>query len=414
MAGRWSTQGRYQQYDHGHSSQQVWPGAGYNRKSQSIDRQLQQLQKQVSRLFVKQPATSKAQAGTAPAKSESRCRQTLCTEKPTHKTCWICNECACPHDNNRKLVCRFCGHKRVVAPTAEVPSSAPAAAGCNSPAPDSTPVPATSAMSPSASPSAGPISKGWAVALLRKRGVEATPTTATSQPLAPPSETKREKLLHSIEVAKEAGASDAVITALQSDLNSMPEPKVGQDEMDQGKLLQLRAKQQAHHQAELDALNSELSAIQLQIDVLSAKASQLQENAKQLAIAHQSNMTTIDQAIAKIDSPAISHSLSLTTPSAPVQPTTAQVVSQSLQEALRHQDFCGADPQTAEILRLFLKKVVELEAVKAVSPATHFASDLPSSVASTISAPMLSTSSLEADIEMSEDANNRSFVGISG
>ena len=70
-------------------------------------------------------------------------------------------------------------------------------------------------------------------------------------------ESKCTKLIHSIEVARDAGASHAVISALQADLDSLPELKVGQDEMDQGRLLQLRAKQQAHHQSEMDALNQE-------------------------------------------------------------------------------------------------------------------------------------------------------------
>ena len=75
-------------------------------------------------------------------------------------------------------------------------------------------------------------------------------------------ESKRTKLIHSIEVARDAGASHAIISALQADLVSLLEPKVGQDEMDQDRLLQLRAKQQAHHQSELDTLNSTRNCLQ--------------------------------------------------------------------------------------------------------------------------------------------------------
>ena len=346
----------------------------------------------------------------------------LCTEKPTEKTVWICNECACPHDNAKKIVCRFCRHKRVI----------PSVVG-EAGAPPSSDRASNSASADPRQPAAnagGPITKNWAIALLRKRGAGAlspadVPTdhavahSSLSPATSPAStlsalESKRLKLAHSIEVTRDAGASDSVIAALQAELDALVEPKVGEEEMDQGKLLQLRAKQQAHHQHALATLTQELSAVKQQIDVLSAKASQIQDATARLEKEHESNLHTIDQAIANSNARPSCNS-------APPQPTTAQVVSQSLQEALQHQDFCGADPQTAEILRLFSKKVVEIEAVKAVSPVggvgtgmSHFASCLPSSGVAASSAPMPSTSSLGADMEMSEDGNDRTFVGISG
>ena len=111
------------------------------------------------------------------------------------------------------------------------------------------------------------------------------------------SETKRAKLVQSIEIARDAGASTAVISALQTELDAIPTPKIGQDEMDLGSLLQLRAKQQAHHQAELETGQQEISAIQLQIQVLTANVTRLQEATRIMEDEHQANMTKIDQSI---------------------------------------------------------------------------------------------------------------------
>ena len=239
--------------------------------------------------------------------------------------------------------------------------------------------------------------------------------------LAPPLvESKRTKLIHSIEVARDAGASHAVISALQADLDSLPEPKVGQDEMDQGRLLQLRAKQQAHYQSELDALNQELSAVQLQIEVLTSKASQLQETAKTMASQHQSNLATIDQAIAKVDPLLVAHpsrdgsgqeGIALSAPS------FAQVLSETLGTAVNDSSFfTNVSPEHQAAIKQFCSKVTSHFATNSssVSSASRFASGLPSPVCTTSSTSMPVVSDMEGIEDSMPADNHRSFVGISG
>ena len=211
----------------------------------------------------------------------------------------------------------------------------------------------------SGTPSAttGPISKPWAVSLLRKQGVQVTSDEALREHPSSPGEndvasnatssgvlaleTKRAKLTHSIEIARDAGASAAVISSLQADLDAIPPPKIGEDEMDLGSLLQLRAKQQAHHQAKLETSQQEVSAIQQQIQVLTASVTRLQEATKVLEGEHQANMAKIDQAIAKIRLQAVGSSPigQLDASMLDSTPSKAQVLSEALGNAVNDNTF---------------------------------------------------------------------------
>ena len=158
-------------------------------------------------------------------------------------------------------------------------------------------------------------------------------------PLA--NEEKRAKLLHSIEMARDAGASTVVICALQADLDAIPTPKVGQEEMDLGSLLRLRAKQQAHHQTELEASKHEISAVQQQIQILTANVTRLQDATKTMEEEHLANMEKIDQAIAKLRPQAVSSSLigDHAAPAAETTPSKAQVLSEALGNAVNDNTF---------------------------------------------------------------------------
>ena len=191
-----------------------------------------------------------------------------------------------------------------------------------------------------------------------------------------------------------------VISALQADLDSLLEPKVGQDEMDQGRLLQLRAKQEAHHQSEIDAVNQELSAVQSQIEVLNSKAAQLNEVAEQTAIKHQGDMATIDQAIAKVV-PVQGAKAN----AAPIvsQATTAQVLSATLGTAVNDPTFLSSlSPEHQAAIKSFCAQVT-----------AHFATDhpIPSSSASDVSMTEASMSGGAAEVSLGNDLNPHNFVG---
>ena len=366
-------------------------------------------------------------------KAEGQRSSKMCSEKPTQKTIWICSECACPHDNPRKLVCRWCGHKRQPPSSCESTGSpAPAVVGAS---PALVPVLPTAASSATSSVPSGRIAKSWAVALLRKQGVEVSTnpvlqdtasctresTASDLSPVSPlPSEEKRLKLVHSIEVARDAGASAAVISALQADLDAIPTPKVGQEEMDLGSLLQLRAKQQAHHHAELNARTQEISAIQLQIRVLTTNVERLQDAAKTLEIEHKANMAKIDQAIAKIRTQAgamPSGESDLPLPDS--TPSKAQVLSEALGNAVNDTAFfTNVSPDHQAAIKSFCALVTTAYAARdqgsSVSSASHFASGVPSPVCATGSTPMPVVSGMEGIEDSMPEDNRRSFVGISG
>ena len=232
------------------------------------------------------------------------------------------------------------------------------------------------------------MTKGWAVALLRKHGALSSPapangavstanaeapsaTTTHATHSTPIVESRRAKLSQIIEAAREANASSSVIAALQADLDSVPEPKVGQAEMDQGRLLQLRAKQQTHHQAQLDTLNQELSAVQAQIEVLRSTAAKLQESANQLMVEHQSNLSTIDQAIANLDpqrNSQVSRADTELVAGACLIPNTAQVLSEALGKAVNDPSFfCHVPAEHQAIVKSFCANVTT--AIAAAQPA---------------------------------------------
>ena len=328
-----------------------------SKREHQQDKRLAGLERKLDALLSGNAALSATRPHKKPAATDFHTAQAgktvrMCSEKPTVKTVWVCNECACPHDNARKLVCWWCKHKR---PDPQLMESSPAAQPC---AADARAVGSSgSASCSSAVGPTGPMSKGWAVALLRKHGALSSPAPAGDTPVTSPGGTasatpaspvlpastassvdsKRAKLFQIIQSAKDANASSAVIAALQADLDSIPESKVGQLEMDQGRLLQLRAKQQSHHQAQLDALNQELSAVHAQIEILNASAAKLQDSADQLMAEHVSNLAMIDQAIGNLEpqrNAQASHGGMDLDGGACLMPSTAQVLSDTLGKAI--------------------------------------------------------------------------------
>ena len=177
--------------------------------------------------------------------------------------------------------------------------------------------------------------------------------------------------------------------------------------MDQGRLLQLRAKQQAHHQAQLDTLNQELSAVQAQIEVLRSTAAKLQESANQLMVEHQSNLSTIDQAIANLDpqrNSQVSRVDMELVGNACVMPNTAQMLSETLGKAVNDPSFfCNVPAEHQATVKSFCANVTT--AIAAAQPAVDSHTNAACALAPSVS----------VDTGLLGDAmETESFCGISG
>ena len=212
-----------------------------------------------------------------------------CPEKPSSDTMWICTQCNCPHNNVRKLVCRWCNHKRSSPVQSNVSNaSAPLAAEQVRSTADAAPV-----VLPKLTP--GPIEKPWMKKILGASSMASSPQHADSafaspvarsdtQPVAgvtDASANKRAHLQQLLESAKAGCLSEDLIKNIQRELEALPTPQVGGQLQEAGRLYQEKAKQERHHASQLLALDAQFENIAKQRLKLDELEQQLQQQRKQ-------------------------------------------------------------------------------------------------------------------------------------
>ena len=391
---------------------------GQSQKDVRQDRKMASLEKKLDALL----KTSSS------AKSDrKRAHPGPCLEASTPDTVWVCSSCNCPHNNIRKVVCRWCGQKRTegVHASQKDPKNS-AAASTSVSASASWP----SILVPSLTP--GPIDKPWMKRVLAASSTSADSGSADSG-LSRSAGTagleaatgKRAQLENMLAIAKSSGLAEELIKHIQADLDALPVPQNNSQLQEAGRLYQEKAKQEKHFASQMASLDVQFENIRKQREHLDTLEKQLVVTRQELEAQHAGNMERIDAAINVRVSPhtPITSSGAETLRLDPVsQATTAQVLSATLGTAVNDTSFLSnVPPEHHAAIKNFCAQVTSHFAIGQSSAAptlgtstSHFASSLPSSGATTISAPMPSTSSLGADIEMSDDGGDRPFVGISG
>ena len=342
----------------------------------SIEKQLQALLKGASSVTPLQKSSSQKHIANAGA----------CPEQPASDTVWICSFCDCPHNNPKKVVCRWCGRRRTT-------TSGSSTVGLSAPATDIPSVSVSASVPPVVLPAItpGPVDKPWMKRILSSAPSVAepsAPTDLTSTPTAPvdASLEKRRQLEKVLADAKTSGCGEDLLKLIQKELDALPTPQVGGQLQEAGRLYQEKGKQEKHYSSQIAALDKQFENLDKQRQQLDELGKQLREQRTQLEAQHTLNMERIDAAInARVStSPGAplgtSSSLSLASSlvsqahSFPFtsRATTAQVLSETLGTAVNDSSFfSNVPPEHQMAIKSFCAQVT-----------AHFAADNPSMPAS--------------------------------
>ena len=393
-----------------HAPFSVWDSRPSKREIQQ-DRRMAELEKKLQSLL--KDATSQSRS---PSSKKERTNSGACPEVSTPDTVWVCSFCNCPHHNPKKVVCRWCGKKRVLASDTNNAGSRSSAAPAAS-------IPVSTAFPPVILPatSPGPIDKPWMKKILSggllTQSSTAAEATASSPSPVDPSCDKRQQLEKLLADARASGCGEDLLKLLQKELEALPAPQVGGQLQETGRLYQVKAKQEKHHSSQIAALDEQFENLNKQRQQLDELEKQLCEQRKQLEAQHALNMERIDAAIntrVSANPGAVLGSLSSFSPgavhasqahAAPLvsQATTAQVLSATLGTAVNDPSlFCSHPPEHQAAIKQFCAQVT-----------SHFATDRPLLSSSVSDAPMSEAgiSGIAAEVSCPDDLNPHNFVG---